>query len=89
MNYENTTQNTENLARRTPLKTRNKRRCSGRVLRSCSTSSTRRVTLVIHLVIEDQVHNQPLVMLPLNVNFKVYVRYLRLETSRVPRNVYC
>jgi len=46
-NLQNTTQITKDRATRTPLKTGSELRCSGRVHSPCSTSDTRRVTLVL------------------------------------------
>ena len=48
---QNTTQKNKDRATRTPLTTGGELRCSGRVGCSCSTSDTRRVTLVTNLVI--------------------------------------
>jgi hypothetical protein len=42
---QNTTQNTKNRAKRTPLKTGGELMCSGRKSSSCSTRNTRRVTV--------------------------------------------
>jgi len=48
---QNTTLKTNDRVTRTPLKTGDELRCSGRVNSSCSTSGTRRVTLVTNPVI--------------------------------------
>jgi hypothetical protein len=50
LHVQNTTQKTEDQATRTPLSTRDKCRCSGRV-RFLPTSGTHRVSLVTNLVI--------------------------------------
>ena len=51
---QNTTQETKDLATRTPLKTKGELRCSGRVDTSCTTSNTRHVTLVTNTVISHE-----------------------------------
>ena len=48
------THKTKDRVTRTPLKTGDEARCSGRVSRSCSTSRTRRVNLVTNLVISHE-----------------------------------
>jgi hypothetical protein len=48
---QNTTHKTKDRVTRTPLSTGCEIRCSGRVSSSCSSSDTRRVTLVTNLVI--------------------------------------
>ena len=48
---QNTTQKTKDLATQTAHKTGDELRCSGRVGSSCSTSGTRRVTLVTNPVV--------------------------------------
>jgi len=45
---QNITNKTKDRVTRTPLKTGSELRCSGRVISSCSTSGTRRVTLDSH-----------------------------------------
>jgi hypothetical protein len=45
---QNITQNTEDWATRTPLKTGGESRCSGRVISFCSTFNTRRFTVKRH-----------------------------------------
>ena len=45
-NLQNTTQKSKALATQIPLKTGDEHSCFGRVRISCSTSDTRRVTLV-------------------------------------------
>ena len=47
---QNLSQKTKDRVTRTPLKTRGELRCCGWVISSCSTSGTRRVTLVTHPV---------------------------------------
>ena len=49
------TQKTKDRATRTPLKTGSELRCPRRASGSCSTSGTRRVTLVKHSVISDRI----------------------------------
>ena len=51
---QNTTQKTSIRATRTPLKTGGELRCSGRVGSSCSTSDSRRVTLVTKPVVSHE-----------------------------------
>jgi hypothetical protein len=50
----NTTQKTKARAIRTPLKSGGALKCSGRVVSSCSTSGTRRVTLITNQVINHE-----------------------------------
>jgi hypothetical protein len=51
---QNLSQKTKDRATRTPLKTRAELRCCGWVIISCSTSGTRRVTLVTNPVINNE-----------------------------------
>ena len=53
-NLQNITHKTKDRVTRTPLKTVCKFGCSGRISSSCSTSGTRRVTLVTNLVISHE-----------------------------------
>jgi len=52
--YAKHTHKTKNRVTRKPLKTGNELRCSGRVNRSCSTSGTRRVNVVINPVLSHE-----------------------------------
>jgi len=51
---QNITHKTKDRVTRTPLNTRGELRCSGRVGSSCSTSGTRRVTLITNVVISHE-----------------------------------
>jgi hypothetical protein len=51
---QNITQKTKDRATRTPLKTMGELMCSRRVSSFCSTSGTRRATLVTNLVISHE-----------------------------------
>ena len=57
-NLQYITQNTKDQATQTPLKTRDKLRCSERVNSSCSISGTYRVTLVTQVLLKLSFHNQ-------------------------------
>ena len=57
-NLQYITKKTKDWATRTPLKTRDKLRCSGRVSSSCSISGTHRVTVVTQVLQKLSFHNQ-------------------------------
>jgi hypothetical protein len=75
------THRTKDRATRTPLKTGDELRCSGRVSSSCSTSGTRRVYLIIDTVISHEWGKDREVLTTSGTYYVIYDTYILVSNQ--------